>query len=268
MSETAKGKILPPDVTSYDILKTAAVLLMIVDHIGYYFYSDPEILWFRAAGRICVPIWFFLIGYSASQRIPAIFAIGAVILIAANFVTGLAILPLNVLFTMIAARLLVGPLMEAVFRKRTLIWSLTALLFVLIVPTYSLTEYGTQGLMLAIFGYMMRHRESMPDQRIITQYAVFNLVLFIAIQQILFGFSQPQLVFMAAGVLATGVWLYNFKPETLPRLTGRLGPGATLLKFTGRRTLEIYVAHLVLFKFISLYLGDERFQWFRWMWMG
>jgi hypothetical protein len=266
MSEAIKEKILPSDITSYDILKTIAVLLMIVDHIGHYFY--PDLLWFRAVGRICVPIWFFLVGYSASQRIPATFTIGGVILVAANLITGMAILPLNVLFSMIAARLLTGPCAEMVLKKGLSIWVLSAILFILMIPTYSLVEYGTQGLMLALSGYMIRHRDEFPDKAMVTQYAIFALILFIAIQQILFGFSQQQFIVMTAGILMAGFWLYSFKPRTFPEATRNLPAFcAAAVRFMGRRTLEIYVAHLVLFKLIALHLGDERFDWFRLTWM-
>ena len=40
------AKALPKDLTSYDLLKSFAVILMILDHIGYCFY--PAEMWFQA----------------------------------------------------------------------------------------------------------------------------------------------------------------------------------------------------------------------------
>ncbi len=48
------NKILPRDLTSYDLLKTLAVILMIIDHVGHHFFPDE--MWFRVVGRLCVPI--------------------------------------------------------------------------------------------------------------------------------------------------------------------------------------------------------------------
>ena len=41
---------LPAEITSYDLLKAAAVIIMIIDHVGYYFFIDE--MWWRAVGRI------------------------------------------------------------------------------------------------------------------------------------------------------------------------------------------------------------------------
>lgn len=62
------GRMLPREVTSYDLLKCAAVIIMVIDHVGFYFY--PENLWFRAVGRIGFPVWFFLVGYARGRDIP------------------------------------------------------------------------------------------------------------------------------------------------------------------------------------------------------
>ena len=53
-------KALPKNITSYDLFKTLALVLMIADHIGFYFY--PNELWLRAFGRLSAPMWLFLIG--------------------------------------------------------------------------------------------------------------------------------------------------------------------------------------------------------------
>ena len=48
--------------SSYDFIKFVAVVLMVIDHIGYYFF--PYDLMWRSFGRMCVPIWLFLAGYA------------------------------------------------------------------------------------------------------------------------------------------------------------------------------------------------------------
>ena len=47
---------------SHDWLKAIAITLMVVDHIGVYFF--PEEYLFRFVGRFSFPIFFFLIGYT------------------------------------------------------------------------------------------------------------------------------------------------------------------------------------------------------------
>lgn len=50
----------------YDWLKVLAVVTMVIDHIGYYLFSD--ILGLRLIGRIAFPIFLFLVGLNGSFR--------------------------------------------------------------------------------------------------------------------------------------------------------------------------------------------------------
>ena len=96
------AKALPREITSYDLLKTFAVVIMLIDHIGAYFF--PEVLWWRAIGRIGFPIWFFLVGHASGRDLPFKLWGSALLLVGANFVTGMAIFPLNALVTIILIR--------------------------------------------------------------------------------------------------------------------------------------------------------------------
>ena len=45
-------KVLPRELTSYDFLKTFAVVFMVIDHAGFFFFPDND--WMRVAGRLSV----------------------------------------------------------------------------------------------------------------------------------------------------------------------------------------------------------------------
>ena len=92
-------KKLPVEVTYLDILKTVAIILMIIDHIGYYFF--PENYWFRAIGRACVPVWFFLIGYANTRELPNRLLIAALILALADLILFQRVFSLNILVSFI-----------------------------------------------------------------------------------------------------------------------------------------------------------------------
>ena len=68
-------RTLPKDLTSHDLLKAFAVIIMVIDHAGYYFFPDQE--WWRAIGRIGFPIWFFLVGHARGRVISRKLIIGA-----------------------------------------------------------------------------------------------------------------------------------------------------------------------------------------------
>jgi len=128
------------------------------------------------------------------------------------------------------------------------------------IPSYQIAEYGTQALITAIFGYLVRHRDELSDKKQVDYYMIFALVGFVAIQQLNFGFSLPQFLFVVGGTMAVRLVLYYFKPRTYPVLTGKLpAPATFFVQFCGRRTLEIYVVHLLLFKAAGMALDPARF---------
>ncbi len=266
MNDTKTVKYLPADITSYDLVKTFAVITMIVDHLGFYFF--PENLWFRAVGRASFPVWFFLIGYANSREVPPKFIIGAFLLLLFDYITGLAVLPLNVLFTLMGIRLSIDFLMKPVMNGRLPIWSLGALLLLLAIPTYFASEYGTQGVIMAILGYLIRHRDRLKNPGIITEYAIFVVMSYVVVEKFIFNFDWSQLAFVLVWSGVTCAALCKFTPRAFPALSARM---PLIIKagvqFMGRRTLEIYVGHLILFKLIAVYIGDDRFEWFRLAWV-
>jgi hypothetical protein len=149
-------KKLPVEVTYLDILKTVAIILMIIDHIGYYFF--PENDWFRAIGRACVPVWFFLIGYANTRELPNRLLIAALILALADLILFQRVFSLNILVSFIFLRLTLDYIMLYLLRSRyiyVLGFILTSLFFY---GTNMVIEYGTLGITLAALGYITRHK--------------------------------------------------------------------------------------------------------------
>ncbi|AGH97412.1 TraX family protein [Micavibrio aeruginosavorus] len=256
---------LPKDITSYDLLKAFAVLTMLVDHIGFYFF--PEDMWWRAIGRLCVPIWFFLIGYARSRDIGPRLWIGGTILLVADLIAGKYLIPFNILFTMLAIRLMIDPLMRGVTRAGVqVLWAVAVICFFAYLPTAFVLEYGTQGVLLAIFGWFMRHRADGGWGRIpeamVQNYVIFAAVSFVLIQTVSFGFAQGQMLLLATCALPVFGALYMFKPLNFPRLTALIGPLAGVVRFMGRWTLEIYVGHLVILNIVGVICFPDRFDLF------
>src|SRR6516164_9332691 len=54
-------------VDNTDWLKTAAIVLVAVDHIGYFFMEDDT--WWSVFGRLAAPTFFFLMGYAQTRTI-------------------------------------------------------------------------------------------------------------------------------------------------------------------------------------------------------
>lgn len=270
-------KDLPSDLTSYDLLKTLAIVLMLVDHVGYYFFPDENV--WRIIGRVCVPLWFFLIGYARTRDLDPRFVIGGGLLVVADFVVGHNVLPLNILFTMFLMRLVLDRATGAVVRGGTVVlWPLGVFLTVATLPSMFLFEYGTQGLVLVLCGWMLRQRQEAGGQAApipeflrgaeFFGFLGFSYITFCIMQGVLFGFTGGELYTLAVGLGVSFTLMLLFRPRTYPGLTRMLGPGAGVLRLTGRRTLEIYVLHLLLFKLLGLLTQPDRFGLFQWSWFS
>ena len=55
-------------VDNTDWLKTAAIVLVLIDHVGYFFIDDDH--WWSVFGRMAAPSFFFLIGYAHTRAVP------------------------------------------------------------------------------------------------------------------------------------------------------------------------------------------------------
>jgi hypothetical protein len=252
------SKPLPPVLTSYDFLKATALILMVVDHVGYYFY--PEDMWFRIVGRFSAPIWLFLVGYARSRDLSPRMWIGAIILVVANYVVGMAILPLNILFTSLFCRMALDPVMDVVRRNPKALYPIATVLFFLTLAAFAVFEYGTAALLIVMTGYMVRNREGLGmSKNDLTQFAGVAALMYACIEVFTFmQYGKYAMMSVAIGLLVLVLFLLKFRPYEYPEITQTLPkPVAGLIRLMGRRTLEFYVLHLVLFKAAVLFMGSH-----------
>lgn len=270
MSSTKAVRALTSNLTSYDLLKAVAVITMVIDHMGYYLFPD-ELMW-RAIGRISFPIWFFLVGYARGRDLSLRLFIGVAILVVSNVVCGLAVFPLNVLVTIILIRMVIDPLMSVALKN--IGSALLGLVVVTgaIIPSFSVSEYGTLGLLLAMFGYMTRHRPSIPGlamgpDKVLQGMALYCFFTILLIQQLFFNFQGASLITFMTGT-ALVIWtLLHFQSREYPQFTAKAPRWTTYtVQLLGRNTMEIYVIHLVLLKVTGVFTDPARFAWFDWVW--
>jgi surface polysaccharide O-acyltransferase-like enzyme len=257
-------------LTSLDLIKTLAIFLMLIDHLGFYLWQDN--LWLRAIGRACVPIWFFLIGYGRSGKVfdPTL-AMGGLLLVLANGVVGLSIFPINILASMMLARAVVPRLMLWLSAHKDLFWPVIALLVLMAAPTNLFFEYGTLGWLLAMFGWQLRAQHNQTHTTLLPNYFLaFVVVVFVALAQTIYNFSVAQLVLCGMGTAASLTylcWRWHTPQETawLNQLKAKNWAIKTY-QYCGRHSLQIYVGHLLVLKFLALILGQIGFTWFDWHW--
>ncbi len=250
-------------LTSYDLLKSLALFLMVIDHVGYFFFPENE--WFRVIGRASMPIWFFLVGYARGREIPRMLWVGALALIASNIVLGGELFPLNVLVSIMFVRLVVDKVSSITFRNWEFMMYGGFLVTALSFATIPLFEYGTIGLLIAMSGYLARNSHEIDiSERTQRIFMGFTVAVYTLSQLLIFRhLTKPEAQAMTICIGLVSIILYYFRPTEVPEVESKLPRFAVLfLQFTGRFTLEIYVIHLILFKLICCLEGWRGYGWF------
>lgn len=231
-----------PLVTHHDLLKAVAVIIMIIDHVGFYF--APDQMWYRVIGRMGFPVWFFLAGYSRQGGFSTILLPGIATLMLARELSGAPLFSINALLTIFLIRLMILKVPADLYRRDPM-WLLCIPLFALLLAPSSnrVFEYGTIGL---LFGYLGFACCNTPPDRQRHLLALLSFIAFVALQLNKFPFTALQASIMATGTAAFLYWVYTLRPGQYAFFEKYPGLGP-LLRGLGRHTLLIYVAHLVLF---------------------
>lgn len=244
-------KQLPDTVTNLDILKTIAVIFMIIDHIGLFLLQDAS--WFRALGRVGgAPIWSFLIGYALTRELPTKLLLGALILVASDLMLKGNPFALNILVSFIIIRLTIDTIIPFMMQSRYMFSIMSVIMALGFIGTNIIFDYGTMTLMFALLGYLTRHKQRIFNDTFMTRYdyfvyTVFTGLSYVILQNAVFGFAQAEFIVMTVLIVMVMLCLINTHPTTYPKIQGTT---KNILQFCGRKTLEIYVAHLLLFKLL------------------
>lgn len=254
------------DINTHDALKFLAVVIMTIDHLGAYLY--PEMLWFRAIGRITFPVWFFLVGYSKSQKFDTYFILLAVFVQYVHIGTFYPVFPMNALFSIIVCRFFIRALMakDSLFILRVGL----ALVFVGFIPlaydgSAKLFEYGIIALQYALMGRIIRMRNDGEnvDSRFAWVYTALICFYFVFIQMATFELNNNHVVFVAVGTSIVMMYLGNYRLKPVACLSS-LGGVSVAIKFLSRYSLEYYALHRPLMQVISVWTNGEHEHVFKW----
>ncbi len=230
------------DVTTLDILKCVAVILMFADHIGLYVFDNA---WLRIAGRPVAVIFGFLIGYSASIRVPPVWialGIGLSLLNRSLFPSDTPH-HLDILITLALTRLAM-PHFERLYRTQPLLLvPAVGLLALLTDPMNEFLEYGSEVPIVALLGMAVRLDQGLTSETTARHATALAALIAIGLTTLgHFEFKGTHAATCIALLGATMITLANFR-KTRVLVPASLAP---LIHWTGRKTLLIYAAHMAL----------------------
>jgi hypothetical protein len=238
----------PRAVDNTDWLKTAAIILVAIDHTGYFFIEDAD--WWSVFGRLAAPPFFFLLGYARTRTVPLYWIwLGVILTLLDSWNTGWTWVAPNILLSFALIRI-ARPSVQFLLQRHG--WTAFVLLvsaLILVLPiTAEIVDYGAEGWLWALFGlsqrmYVDRANVLIPNVGLMRLLACFAAaVVYVWQEQVEFSFSQIQFAtfILGLGVLSLSLCLFRRGPSRIQPPE----PIAGALRFIGRRTLEIYAIQL------------------------
>lgn len=247
----APERAAPATVTTTDLLKCVAIVCMVLDHIGHFLFPD-EPGW-RVVGRLAAPVFFFLIGYGRIWAVPRSWLAFGLILTALDIASPQGSQHLNILIVFATLRILfalAGPWLRLRWQHP---WLLAGL-FALALPfAGEWIEYGMEGPLIALAGWLAREAADTPDEgreRALLQARLMlglALAVYFGIESVDYGFRDLWLKAFIGLVAGLGYALATFRRADVPLAAPT--PVLAGIRLGGRWSLEIYALHL-----IALYL--------------
>lgn len=250
-SETiAPASALRP-VSTTDLLKVAGLLFVLVDHYGLFF--DDDQLWWRVFGRVAAPIFFFLIGYAHTRRVPLSWLItGAALTVLDNVASeeDLSETSLNILLSFALLRLVLPFVEDRVMPSPSRLALLVLLTVALIRPVGNVLEYGMEGWIWAYLGLARRlavEREGgtggAGDLRTLALGLAAGVIYLLTESHDL-DLARAQTIVLAPLLAMLVFALVSFRRIPSPWQPPELLAGP--IRFAGRHSFALYAASLVL----------------------
>lgn len=227
-----------------DLMKCLALAIMFIDHAGFYFFREHEVL--RAIGRASAPIWLFFVGYfyhhRDTQKIYALafidYPLQQVFLSFYGAHSGF-----NILMTIIVSRLVVQKIMP--YRSKRSVLLLIALLLIgSNSATAPIIEYGTVMTLFALVGALKKEGHEDVNFFMLAAFIAYGLI-----EQDVFKFSLHNQIVEWCALFMTFFLLKNYKlkPVAIPyKNMSKVGMWLSI------HSLTIYFVHVNLFRLAGL----------------
>ncbi len=222
-----------------DLLKFIAIITMIIDHLGLYWF--PDIMEMRIIGRYAMPLFMFFAGYNFKHRMNFYILLAGTVTYAIStiFIHGF-MLEANILIS-----IFLGQIYLYFFHKYLSSLTIGYVHFIILASlwpwTKNLTDYGSLSIALMIIGYMVKVNAIRCNlAALIVGFcsALHSYVNFYGF------FNDAELIFSAFVGLLIYVSLRcgNFSNVI-----------AVNLRIISRYSLQIYVVHLLIIEFVWRY---------------
>jgi peptidoglycan/LPS O-acetylase OafA/YrhL len=254
----------PPAIDYTDWLKTAAIILVFVDHTGYFFIENNE--WWSTFGRLAAPLFFFLLGYGQTRTVPLNWIwLGIILTLLDSWNTDWAWVAPNILISLALIRIGRPYVQTFVQNYRWPALALLVLILIVALPlTADLVDYGAEGWLWALLGLCQRlyvdsrsvtggasaaHGQASSSQVLTKHLGAMRLLACFAAASVYVWQEQREFLFSPVNfaVFVLGIGALSLSLCLFQRGPSRVQPPepiAGAMRFIGRHTLEIYAIQL------------------------
>ena len=210
-----------------DLLKVIAIVAMVCDHLGLYFFPECQIL--RVIGRIVMPVFCFFVGYNYIKPKPLILVAGIVINIV-GYICFEHIGLLNMLIGIYIAQVVLYLIDKySVWNDNNILLIFCTLLALAPITMYFF-DYGTLGTAFAVIGRYYKKKEGIGFMPVLC----FSTIIFSIYNFTKFTIADDVMtIFLVCGICYT----ISRRNYTVPI--------AVDLRLLSRNSLVFYFAHLV-----------------------
>jgi peptidoglycan/LPS O-acetylase OafA/YrhL len=263
-------------VDNTDWLKTAAIILVVVDHFGHFFMEDDS--WWSVFGRTAAPTFFFLMGYAQTRTVPLHWiGLSVLLTLLESWNAEWAWVTPNILLSFALVRS-VRPYVQVLLQRYD--WAAFALLvcalFAVLSIAAKIVDYGSEGWLWALFGLCQRMyvdsrlttgvdspaqsstpaAPAMKESAGIMRLLACFVAVVVCVWQEQREYSFPQIQF---AVFIFGICVWSAILCLFLRGPSRFQPPGAIagaLRFIGRHTLEIYAIQLAGFELLVMLVPD------------
>jgi hypothetical protein len=259
-------------VDNTDWLKIAAIILVSVDHFGYFFIEND--LWWSTFGRLAAPTFFFLLGYAQTRIVPLNWIwLGVILTLLDSWNNDWTWVAPNILLSFALIRF-ARPYLQIIVQRHG--WVAFAILVAALIAAQPMAakvvDYGSAGWLWALLGFYQRiYANNRSDtgvagaaqspapvpgskagnaglMRLLA--CLVAAVFYVWQEQMEFQFPEVNFTAFVLGIAILSLCLCLFTRG--PSRIQPPEPMAGALRFIGRHTLEIYAIQLAFFELVIL----------------
>lgn len=219
-----------------DLLKFIAIIAMVIDHIGIYFFSDYHA--FRLIGRISMPLFCFFAGYNFKKKPNLMILWLGLIMEEVYTILFGNFLPINILITIFFGQYYLYFFRNYLSSFNKVCWHIL-ILTILGNASGLVLEYGSLGIAIMILGYNVQ-----VEKECLKLCAAISIILTLYYSLSIFNFSH---VFVIIHCLLSIIEYFLIIKKDFNQVI------SFNIALISRHSLFIYCTHLLLIEICYIY---------------